>query len=666
MSKEGEMDLNRLSLLLQKKSVHRALPWLLFVIGLALTGVEVSLTLQREKAVAKAEFAIRASELSARLERRLSANVQILRGVSGLFASSEGVTREEFRRYTAGLQLPEYYPGIQAIGYVEMVPGREKDRYMAGMRSQHGPDYEIWPAGERSAYAPVAYVWPDDWRNRRALGFDMLWEPVRTKAAMRARDEGRAAISDKIKLVQETEQGAQAGVVFLLPLYRQGAVVDTVEQRRAALQGWTYLALRAGDFMDNYLRQEYAELAGRMALRVYDGDRIDPLALLYESNPGQQAIADDYAQVHKIRLMGGVWTVVMAPLEPSLSSSLTDSKAGLVLLVGFSLAALMALAGKLFLDSHRRVADALEKTEAANRVLTEQAGALRLASAVMAASPGGIIVTDAYRRIITVNPAFTAMTGYSLEDVAGQTPQVLDSGRQSEQFYREMWREVETSGQWEGELVARRKDGGLLPEMAFISRVLNEDGETVNYVGMFFDITERRKAEERIHYLAHHDYLTGLPNRMLLVERATQALALARRYQRRMAIIFIDLDRFKPINDEYGHDAGDAVLREVARRLSDLVRQSDTVCRQGGDEFVILLPEFSDLESLEQLAHKLRQAIEAPCAFEGHQLTVSGSVGIATFPENGDTVDTIIQSADSAMYRAKADGRHVCFARSNR
>ena len=657
--------MNQLITLLQKKGAYRVLPWLLFVVGLSLTTLEVGLTLQREQAVAQAEFAVRASELSASLERQLLAKAQILRGVAGLFASSDEVTHDEFHRYAAGLKLTEYHPDIQAIGYVRLVPDTEKHSYLAGVRKEGHADYAIWPAGERASYAPVVCNWPDDWQNRRAVGFDMFVEPVRTKAAVRARDAGRAAMSEKVQLVQDDGQAAKAGVIMLLPLYRPGVAVNTVEERRAALLGWTYLALRTGEFMEHYLRQEYPELSGRLALRVYDGEGQEPSALLYELPPSAPDSADLYPQVHSIRRLGGAWTLALAVPAPSFAKRLADSKALAILMVGALLAILLALAGKLIADSHRHMAAALAKTEAANQVLREQEAALRLASAVMETSPGGIAVTDAYRRFITVNPAFTAMMGYSLADLDGKPLQVLESGRQSDQFYRELWRTAEADGNWEGELVVRRQDGGLLPVMAFISRVLNETGDIVNYVGLFFDITERRKAEERIHHLAHHDYLTGLPNRLLLVERATQALALARRYQRRMAIIFIDLDRFKPINDEHGHDAGDAVLRAVAQRLSALVRQSDTVCRQGGDEFVILLPEFSDLDSLAQLAHKLRQAIEEPCEFEGQQLTVSGSVGIATFPENGDTVDTIIQSADSAMYRAKADGKHVCFARRN-
>ena len=290
--------------------------------------------------------------------------------------------------------------------------------------------------------------------------------------------------------------------------------------------------------------------------------------------------------------------------------------------------------------------------------------AMRLASTVLDASPGGILVTDAKKRIISVNPAFTRITGYTLDDIRNKNPKILSSGQQDDAFYQKMWLSISENGYWEGELVNRRKDGQLLPEILSISRVLDEKGEVINYVGMFLDISERWEAEARIQHLAHHDYLTGLPNRILFLEHASQAIAMARRYERKMAILFIDLDHFKPINDKYGHSIGDAVLKLVAQRLLNVVRESDTVCRQGGDEFLVLLPEWSAQESLEMLALKLLSEILKPCSVNGYQLTVSASIGIATYPDNGDSVDAIIQSADTAMYRAKAEiGNHISFAR---
>ncbi len=288
---------------------------------------------------------------------------------------------------------------------------------------------------------------------------------------------------------------------------------------------------------------------------------------------------------------------------------------------------------------------------------------LRLARTVFDTSPVAIVVTDAQHRIISANAAYTRITGYTLQEVLGEKKTLLLIGKQNSAFYRDMLQTIHRQGHWEGEVVSRRKNGEVYPQMLSIAQVLDKNNTIAYYVSMFLDITERQQAEERIRYLAHHDYLTNLPNRVLFLEKATQALVLARRYHRLLGIIFIDLDRFKPINDNFGHDAGDALLCAIAHRLRKAIRKSDTVCRQGGDEFVILLPEIKDRESLAGLAETLLQLIEQPCSFEEHQLQVSASIGIATYPDNGNAVDEIIQSADSAMYAAKAHPEaHICFA----
>lgn len=285
----------------------------------------------------------------------------------------------------------------------------------------------------------------------------------------------------------------------------------------------------------------------------------------------------------------------------------------------------------------------------------ESDAAMRLASTVFDASPGGIMVTDPDCRIIRVNKAFCAMTGYAEEDVLGKRPAILASGMHDELFFQQMWLEISEHGRWEGEIMNRHHDGHILPEYLSICCVSDEKGGVVNYVGMLMDISERLKAQERIQYLAHHDYLTELPNRALLVERAEQALILAKRYQRRLAIIFMDLDQFKPINDNYGHNVGDKVLCMVAKRLQSLVRRSDTVCRQGGDEFVILIPECQSLEGVSDVAGKLRAVLTEPYLIDNLELHLGVSMGIAVYPDNGNTIDELICYADGAMYLAKSD-----------
>ncbi|OIQ99156.1 cyclic di-GMP phosphodiesterase Gmr [mine drainage metagenome] len=284
---------------------------------------------------------------------------------------------------------------------------------------------------------------------------------------------------------------------------------------------------------------------------------------------------------------------------------------------------------------------------------------LRLAAKVFESSHEGIVITDADTRILSVNRAFTAITGYREEEIRGQTPQQLQSGQYPKAFYAEMWRRLLETNHWEGEISNRRKDGSIAAEWLSISAVRLDNGEIANYVAIFTDISERKRDEERIRRLAHHDPLTELPNRSLLFDRMNKALTGARRYDKRFAVLFLDLDGFKPINDRCGHDIGDAVLREVARRLSAKVRDSDTVSRHGGDEFVILVPELAEPEQVTQLGVKLLAIIAETYRIAGLELNLTASIGISVYPEDGEDIDSLMKNADSAMYRAKNAGRNT-------
>ena len=284
---------------------------------------------------------------------------------------------------------------------------------------------------------------------------------------------------------------------------------------------------------------------------------------------------------------------------------------------------------------------------------------LLLAAKVFENSHEGIVITDADTRILSANRAFTAITGYSEEEIRGQTPQQLQSGQYPKAFYAEMWRRLIEANHWEGEISNRRKDGSIAAEWLSISAVRLDNGKIANYVAIFTDISERKRDEERIRRLAHYDPLTELPNRSLLFDRMSNTLTSARRYDKRFAVLFLDLDGFKPINDSYGHDVGDAVLREVARRLEAKVRDSDTVSRHGGDEFVILVPELPESEPLVQLGGKLLDIIAEPYAVDGLELQLTASIGISVYPEDGEDIDSLMKNADSAMYRAKNAGRNT-------
>lgn len=279
--------------------------------------------------------------------------------------------------------------------------------------------------------------------------------------------------------------------------------------------------------------------------------------------------------------------------------------------------------------------------------------ALRLAASVFEHSKQSILITDAETRIVSVNQAFTQITGYAEAEVLGKNPRILSSGTHGESFYRAMWDTIHAAGSWSGEVWNRRKDGTLYAEWLDICMVKDATGRVTNFIGLSYDITERKAAEENIRRLAQHDFLTGLPNRILFYDRFEQALAAARRNQTHFALFFLDLNDFKHINDTHGHRFGDELLKAVAQRLSDSMRATDTTCRLGGDEFVILVPEIESPEHAQKLQQILIEKFDTPCTVAAQQIQVSFSIGHAVYPQQGESMDTLLEAADSAMYRVK-------------
>jgi len=270
----------------------------------------------------------------------------------------------------------------------------------------------------------------------------------------------------------------------------------------------------------------------------------------------------------------------------------------------------------------------------------------------------GVFITDPDGRILDVNPAFCEITGYDLEEVRGQTPRVLRSGRHDESFYQSMWATLKAAGKWQGEIWNRRKNGEVYPEWQSISQVTNARGETVTYVSVLADISSIKETELRLLYLAHHDPLTDLPNRLLCTARLQHAIDQATRHPRQLAILFLDLDRFKHINDTLGHALGDELLVQTARRLQECVRQEDTVARLGGDEFIVILENLADPDDAGDVAEKILATLQRPFSLGAHEVPVTASVGVSLYPRDARDCETLLKHADAAMYRAKELGRN--------
>lgn len=284
---------------------------------------------------------------------------------------------------------------------------------------------------------------------------------------------------------------------------------------------------------------------------------------------------------------------------------------------------------------------------------------LRQSAIVFESSTEGVVITDKESNILDVNQSFSEITGYLKEEVIGKNPRILSSGKHDDSFYKQMWTALQDTGRWRGEIWNKRKDNTIYPEWLTISEVKDKKGNVIHYVSVFSDITSIKESQEKLDHLAFHDALTGLPNRVSFNSKLEAALKHANRRNSKLAILFIDLDNFKNINDSFGHHAGDNLLKYIATGLKSITRKEDTIARIGGDEFILLFEDIDNTDHIIGAIEKIMTIISSNFEIEGHNIQVSASVGISLFPMDGDNSDLLVRNADAAMYRAKEEGRNT-------
>lgn len=297
------------------------------------------------------------------------------------------------------------------------------------------------------------------------------------------------------------------------------------------------------------------------------------------------------------------------------------------------------------------------RAHALQQPLKENRERLRQAAAVFDCTREGVLVTDTQGLIVHVNRAFMEITGYQCEDVMGQRPSLFKSGRHSAHFYQQMFQALESTGEWSGEIWNRRKSGEVYPQWQTIRVIHDDQGKVSHYVAVFSDISAMKNSEHELAHLAHHDPLTDLPNRLLFTDRAEQALASAQVHKRGCALLLMDLDHFKIINDSLGHNVGDQLLKLVAERLSGLFGPGVTLARLGGDEFAVLAESCPQVVQAAALAQRMLNAMKDPFIFDGNQLFISASIGISLFPSDALSAEQLLRNADSALFKAKSAGR---------
>jgi diguanylate cyclase (GGDEF)-like protein/PAS domain S-box-containing protein len=414
-----------------------------------------------------------------------------------------------------------------------------------------------------------------------------------------------------------------------------------------------------------YANRRFAELLGRPLQQVIGSHIEDAVApegrmalgaLLRNVTPAKQIAELDLFAPEGLRV------AVLVSVSPLSIDGLPGAIGMVVTDLTWQRRSEAAVAARLVLqqlvEQQQRVEASLQDSLAARYEAEAQ---LLLAGKLFEQSSEGFIVTDAQGDIVKVNQAFTAICGYTEADALGQNPRMLASGRHDAAFFQSMWSELADRGHWRGEVWNRRKDGSVYPQWLSMSRVIDAVGQATHYIAAFSDITQRKEAEDSIRRLAHFDPLTGLPNRALLSDRATHALQMSRRSNEPMALMFIDLDHFKNVNDTLGHDVGDRLLVAVTKRFNAALRDQDTLSRTGGDEFVLLLPG-TDSAGSAHVAQKLLLLARQPYQIDGHELNITPSIGVALFPSDGGDYGALAKCADAAMYLAKQGGRNTfCF-----
>jgi len=633
---------------------------LLLGLGLAITVVAWRLVAEYAGRETELKFDHQVAQAVETLDRRIEDNIALLIGLRGLFNASQTLERDEFREYVSGFDIVNRYPGMRLVSFVRYVPGPQKAQFERAVRLDRSidargyPDFGIHPPGERDAYLVVTYIEPFA-GNERGFGFDLLSDTPRRASLEVTRDRGEATASEPIWLAADPQR--RVSIALRMPVYRRGMPSATVDQRRAAFVGMFTSAIQVQDMVEAQLGRQ---LGVDFDLVIHD------LGVLGGGAPAAGPVhifgnefgkAGVLQKVATLEVAGRTWRLKFSTPFAA-ASALGGELAQVVLLGGILTSVLMFW---LTLAQWRARQRALQLAQQATTVRAAEGLREQLAfiQQLIEAIPQPIFFKDAEGHYLGVNKAWERFFGIVREKFVGKT--VFELYPDDPQLARRHHaRDVElfaSPGSQSYEAAIRDAQGGMRQTIYNKATFNRSDGSVAGLIGTITDITEQRRVEEQVRHMAHHDALTQLPNRALLQDRVGQAIAKARRSGEVLALLFIDLDRFKTINDSLGHAVGDRLLQAVAARLLGCTRAADTVARIGGDEFVVLLGDLGRAETARHVAQKVLDELSAPLALGAYNLQVTPSIGIAAFPEDGEDVDTLMRNADTAMYHAKQAGR---------
>jgi diguanylate cyclase (GGDEF)-like protein/PAS domain S-box-containing protein len=612
----------------------------------------------REQLRTQFDFSLR--EAGSRIEQRIAAYEQTLRGVQGVLTFIDMHERDALAAYVASLQFDANFSGIQTIGVAEQLPLGGKAAHIAAMRRLGFADYSVRPDGWRRIYAPIIQSEPNATPNPVHPGYDVWPDPVWRQAMERARDSGLATISGTVMLAAEDMSSPHPGFVMCLPIYAPGQPHDSLDHRRDNLTGWVFATFRITDLMDSL----YGESPLGIVFTIYDGVDLSDTNVLYRSSSHDrgQGRSAAIASNEYLVIAGHTWTLSARTSEnfeerfghktPSL---IAGGGAGLSLLLAM-LVWLMATgkvrAQQLAESMTKDLRIAMRHTEAAREFLSD---ALDFNKTILLNSPVPTGVYTATGLCILANEAYAQLVGTTRETLLEQNFRTIVPCQQSELL-------TDCLTALEQQTPQRREINFVTPfgkQIWIEARILPSklNGED-HLLIQFIDLTERKRLEEELRHMAFQDSLTQLPNRRLLLDRLKQASRVSKREGAYLAVLFIDLNKFKELNDTHGHDIGDQLLIAVAHRLQRAVRDADTVARLGGDEFVVLLEGLGAEPSQASeyanfVADKIGQSLREGYLLGDIAYRGSASVGIQLVLGDQDDPDQILKEADTAMYVVK-------------
>ncbi|MDC6168641.1 sensor domain-containing diguanylate cyclase [Paucibacter sp. XJ19-41] len=631
----------------------RGLPWLVLAAGLGLSLLVWQQQCRHEERQLRAAFDASLRDVGQRVEQRMAAHEHLLQGLRGFVEAYPQTDAAALRRYVDALPLGADYAGLQGLGLALLVDAAELPELLRRQRLAGNESFRIWPEGQRPRHAPVVQIEPGVARNQLMLGRDLLAEPLLAEVLEAARDSGRLALSTKLAL-PGPQTGNPAGFLMALPIYRGNEPPTSVTQRRERLRGWVVAPVLVQELMASL----YGELPPGLLLTLYDGQELAADRLLYRSVlAAEDEPVRPLLQAQEFLVVGGhTWTVSLQA-QPRFASLRGALGTEAVLLAGAGLSGLLSLLAWLLATSRGRALALAERMTRALRE-SEQRWAFALEGAGdgvwdLHTADGSISSSARWKTIMGLRPGqgepnlsqlLACTHPEDLPRLQSELQRCLDG--QCPSLVSE-YRVASGSGGW----------NWVLARATVVER--GEQGRPLRIIGTLSDINARRQSEERLRFMALHDPLTELANRAHFDERMHFALANSRRYNENLGLILLDLDRFKPINDQFGHAVGDQLLQTVARRIKSSVRETDTVGRIGGDEFVVLLTGPVTRETAQLVADKIFNQVALPMELNGLHIEITCSLGLALYPEDGQDELSLTKAADDSMYRNKRAGRRL-------